>query len=77
MCLILKIGYIKLSQKDSIDLKKMKTFKDFSEQLDPGKSYIPKATGLMHIDTRSGGDKVKNLEKRVKYYGGFPPKGPK
>ena len=31
MCLILKIGYIKLSQKDSIDLKKMKTFKEFVE----------------------------------------------
>jgi hypothetical protein len=46
------------------------------EQLTPGTSYIPKDVKQPHIDTRNPGQKLKDLQDRIKYYGGYPPKGP-
>lgn len=48
-----------------------------TSQLDPGKSYIPKDTDQPHFDFRTPADKLRALQLRVKYYGGYPPKGPK
>lgn len=46
-------------------------------QLTPGKSYLPKDTDQIHFDDRKPGDKLRKLQMNVKYYGGYPPKGPK
>ena len=48
-----------------------------TSQLDPGKSYVPQDPNLMHIDTRTPGEKLRNLQQRRDYYGGYPPKAPK
>ena len=48
-----------------------------TSQLDPGKSYVPQDPNLMHIDTRTPGEKLRDLQQRRDYYGGYPPKAPK
>ena len=46
------------------------------EQLTPGQQRIPNAPDQVNIDTRNPGQKLRDLQLKVKYYGGYPPKGP-
>jgi len=48
-----------------------------TSQLTPGQSQIPNEPNLIHIDSRNPGQKLRDLQLNVKYYGGYPPKGPK
>lgn len=47
-----------------------------TSQLTPGTSYIPQSPKQPHFDARNPGQKLKDLQDRIKYYGGYPPKGP-
>jgi len=47
-----------------------------TSQLTPGTSYLPQSPRQPHIDTRNSGQKLKDLQDRIKYYGGYPPKNP-
>jgi hypothetical protein len=48
-----------------------------TSQLLPSQSRIPNEPDLVHIDTTTPGQKLRSLQQNVKYYGGYPPKGPK
>ena len=47
-----------------------------TSQLTPGQQRIPNAPDQVIIDTRNPGQKLRDLQLKVKYYGGYPPKGP-
>ena len=47
-----------------------------TSQLAPGKPVLPNARGQVIVDPQSPGQKLRNLQLKVKYYGGYPPKGP-
>lgn len=55
----------------------MKSFKEFCEQVYPGRTYIPKALDQIHVMPRSAAELAKKVKDKVNYYGGMPPKGPK
>ena len=46
------------------------------EQLAPGKPTIPNAPDQVNIDPRNPAQKLRELQLKVRYYGGYPPKGP-
>jgi hypothetical protein len=46
------------------------------EQIAPGKPMLPNARDQVIVDPQSPGQKLRNLQLKVKYYGGYPPKGP-
>ena len=47
-----------------------------TSQVTPGKPTIPNAPDQVNVDTRNPGQKLRGLQLKVKYYGGYPPKGP-
>ncbi len=66
-------------------LPKMKTFKQFQEQIAPLKSNFvgPNLESLPHMDLRGPGQKLKSVMNQKKFYDsklgrmqGGPPKGP-
>ena len=48
-----------------------------TSQVTPGQSRLPGNPDQTFIDTRTPGQKLRDLQQNVKYYGGYPPKGPK
>jgi len=48
-----------------------------TSQVTPGQVRLPSAPDQPFIDTRTPGQKLRDLQQNVKYYGGYPPKGPK
>jgi hypothetical protein len=48
-----------------------------TSQVTPGQVRLPNAPDQSFIDTRTPGQKLRDLQQNVKYYGGYPPKGPK
>lgn len=47
-----------------------------TSQLAPGTSYLPQSPSQPHFDARNPGQKLLDLQRKIKYYGGYPPKGP-
>ena len=46
------------------------------EQLTPGQQRLPQAPDQVIVAPVSPGEKLRKLQQNVKYYGGYPPKGP-
>jgi hypothetical protein len=47
-----------------------------TSQLAPGKPVLPNARDQVIVDPQSPGQKLRDLQLKIKYYGGYPPKGP-
>jgi hypothetical protein len=60
------------------DSKRVKTFKQFNEQIAPSKTILmnPSMESLPHMDTRGPGEKLRNIQLQKKYYDSIGKKPP-